>query len=52
MFLAPSRTLAELLRDDRRVKFGFFAVLIPALGYTLFYIMASAAGGAPSTFKP
>jgi len=52
MFLAPSRTLAELLRDDRRVKFGFFAVLIPALGYTLFYIMASVAGGAPSTFKP
>jgi hypothetical protein len=52
LFLKPSKTFQELLIDDRRVKFGFFAILIPTVGYTLFYIMASKAGGAPSTFKP
>lgn len=52
LFLRPTTTFRELLVDDRRVKFGFFAVLIPAIAYTLFYIMASNAGGAPSTFKP
>lgn len=52
LILKPSETFPELLRDDRRVKFGFLAILIPAIGYTLFYIMAWNAGGAPSTFKP
>lgn len=52
LILKPSKTFPEILQDHRRVRFGFFAVLIPALGYTLFYSMASMAGGAPSTFKP
>jgi hypothetical protein len=52
VFLKPSKTFQELLIDDRRVKFGFFAILVPMIGYTLFYIMAAKAGGAPSTFKP
>ncbi len=52
LFLRPSRTFHELLADERRVRFGFLAVLIPALGYTLFYILASRAGGAPSSFTP
>lgn len=51
-FYKPSSTIRELLADERRLKFGSFAILIPAVGYTLFYIMASSAGGAPSTFKP
>jgi hypothetical protein len=34
------------------LKFGFYALLVPALGYTLFYLMAWRAGGAPSTFRP
>jgi hypothetical protein len=40
------------MTDSRRLRFGTLAVLIPAFLYTLFYLMASAAGGAPSTFKP
>ncbi|MBN1538053.1 MAG: YIP1 family protein [Anaerolineales bacterium] len=52
LFLRPTKTFQELLLDDRRVKFGFFAILIPAIGYTLFYFMAWQGGGAPSTFKP
>jgi hypothetical protein len=52
MFLKPSRTFDALMADDRRLLFGTLAVLIPAFLYTLFYFMASSAGGAPSTFKP
>jgi hypothetical protein len=52
VFLHPSETFRKLLNDDRRLKFGLFAFLIPAIGYTLFYIMAWKAGGSPSTFKP
>ncbi len=52
MFLKPRQTYDALMADSRRLKFGTLAVLIPALLYTLFYFMASAAGGAPSTFKP
>jgi hypothetical protein len=52
IFVAPRRTFAKLLTDERRLRYGFYAALVPALGYTLFYIMASQAGGAPSTFKP
>jgi hypothetical protein len=52
LFLKPSRTFDSLMADDRRLLFGALAVLIPAFLYTLFYFMASSAGGAPSTFKP
>jgi hypothetical protein len=52
MFLKPRRTFEALMADSRRLKFGALAVLVPAVLYTLFYYMASAAGGAPSTFKP
>jgi hypothetical protein len=52
LFFKPKSTFDFLLNDPRRLKFGFFAFLVPALGYTLFYIMAWKAGGAPSTFKP
>jgi hypothetical protein len=40
------------LSDERRLKFGLFSFLIPAIGYTLFYFMAYKSGGQPSTFKP
>jgi hypothetical protein len=52
VFLHPSRTFRDLLNDERRLKFGLFAFLIPATGYTLFYYMAYKSGGQPSTFKP
>jgi hypothetical protein len=52
MFYSPGRTFSELLKEEKRLHYGLYAALIPALGYTVFYIMASRAGGAPSTFKP
>jgi hypothetical protein len=52
VFLKPRQTFDALMSDNRRLMFATLAVLIPAALYTLFYFMASAAGGAPSTFKP
>ena len=52
VFLRPSETFRRLLNDERRLKFGLFSFLVPAIGYTVFYIMAYKAGGGPSTFKP
>lgn len=52
MFYKPKSTFEIIFESDRALKYGFFAFLIPALGYTLFYIMAYFAGGSPSTFKP
>jgi hypothetical protein len=52
MIFKPRRTFDALMADSRRVKFGALAVSITALLYTLFYFMASAAGGGPTTFKP
>jgi hypothetical protein len=52
MFTRPATTFEQLLSSNKKLSYGFFAFLIPALGYTLFYIMAWYAGGSPSTFKP
>ena len=52
VFLRPATTMRELVSDGRKLKFGVYAILIPAIGYTLFYFMAWKAGGSPSTFKP
>ncbi len=50
--IRPSRTFNLLTEDKNGLKYGLFGLLFPAIGYTLFYIMASNAGGAPTTFKP
>ncbi|MDX9907100.1 MAG: hypothetical protein RBS55_10980 [Bacteroidales bacterium] len=52
MFIKPGKTLDQLLTTDNKLSFGFYAMLVPALGYTLFYLMAWNAGGSPTTFKP
>jgi len=52
MFYNPKRTFEIIFESDKALKYGFFAFLIPSLGYTLFYIMAYFAGGSPSTFEP
>ena len=52
MFYKPTSTFQAVFESEKALKYGFFAFLIPALGYTLFYIMAYFAGGSPSTFKP
>ena len=52
MIIKPSKTLPAVFDHPRKIRLGLQAVLIPALGYTLFYILAWNAGGAPSSFKP
>jgi hypothetical protein len=51
-FRKPGKTFEMLAHNQNALKYGILSILIPALGYTLFYFMASNAGGAPSTFKP
>ncbi|HSL45411.1 MAG TPA: hypothetical protein VK897_18400 [Anaerolineales bacterium] len=50
--LRPRRTFEILLTDSRRLKFGFFAISINAILYTLVYIFLTICGGAPSSFDP
>ena len=50
--LHPRRTCDRLLQDERRLKFGFFAMLISVVIYTLVYIFLTMGGGAPSSFTP
>jgi hypothetical protein len=50
--LRPRRTFDALMADDRRLRFGFFALLISIALYTLVYIFLTIAGGAPSSFTP
>jgi hypothetical protein len=51
-FIRPSRTFNLILENKNKLRYGFYAFLIPSLGYTVFYYFAYNAGGAPSTFKP
>jgi hypothetical protein len=50
--LHPRRTFDQLLLDERRLKFGFYAMLISVVIYTLVYIFLTMGGGAPSSFTP
>jgi len=52
MFFRPESAVSILLQSEKKLLYGFYALLVPALGYTLFYMMAYPAGGAPSSFKP
>lgn len=52
MFYKPQSTFRWVFENNLGLRYGFFAILVPAIGYTLFYIMAWYAGGSPSTFKP
>lgn len=52
VFVSPTKTFQQMDLDQQKMSLGFIASLIPANGYTLFYIMASSAGGAPSVFVP
>ncbi len=46
----PNSTLEELITDDRKLKFGFYSVLITAILYTFVYVFLIFGGGQP--FKP
>jgi hypothetical protein len=48
----PRKTFETLLADHRKLRFGFFALLINAFLYTLVYIFLTIGGGAPSSFTP
>ena len=50
--LRPRQTFNLLLADGRRLKFGFIAISINAVLYTLVYVFLNLAGGAPSSFTP
>jgi hypothetical protein len=50
--LHPRRTFERLSLDERRLKFGFYAMLISVVLYTLVYIFLTIGGGAPSSFTP
>jgi hypothetical protein len=52
VFVSPTKSFQQIDLDHRKMLLGFIASMIPALGYTLFYIMASRAGGAPTVFVP
>ncbi len=50
--LHPRHTFDRLLQDERRLKLGFFALLISIVLYTLVYVFLTIGGGAPSSFTP
>jgi hypothetical protein len=50
--LHPHRTFEALLTDERRLKFGLYAISINAILYTFVYIFLWHGRGAPSTLTP
>ena len=48
----PGRTFEALLKDSRKLRFGFFAIMLNAILYTLVYVFLWQSGGAPSSFTP
>jgi hypothetical protein len=50
--LHPRRTFDRLLLDERRLKFGFYAMAISVMVYTFVYIFLTMGGGAPSSLTP
>jgi hypothetical protein len=52
MFVSPRQAFLELGEGGRQLRHGLLALMVPAIFYTIFYILAYSAGGAPSAFKP
>jgi len=52
VILRPSPTFAALVRDDHRLRYGFMAIGLNIVLYTLVYIFLTAGAGAPSSFTP
>lgn len=50
--LHPQRTFEALLADERRLKFGLYAICINAILYTFVYIFLWHGRGAPSSLTP
>ena len=52
IIIRPHKTFEQLMNDPRRLKLGFYALLLNIFLYTLVCIFLAAAGGAPSVFSP
>jgi len=52
IILKPGRNFQALLVDHHRLLYGFIAVSIGAILYTLVYVFLTIGGGAPSVFTP
>ncbi len=50
--IRPGKTFELLIKDNRKLKFGFIALSINAFLYTLIYVFLTIGGGAPSSFDP
>lgn len=50
--LRPRDTFFALTAESRRLRYGFFAILVSAFLYTLVYVFLTLGGGAPSSFEP
>ncbi len=48
----PGQMFSDLLTDPRRFRFGWYAILINMLLYTMVYVHLTIGGGAPSSFTP
>jgi hypothetical protein len=48
----PLRSVETLCADARRVRFGFYAMLVPVVGYTIVYVGLAESGAYPSAFAP
>lgn len=51
-FVSPKNSLSRVLKHEKSLIYGLISLLVPAFGYTFFYIMAYKSGGSPSVFKP
>jgi hypothetical protein len=51
-FRRPRATVEALAGDERRVRFGFYAMLVPLFGYVVVYLGLSHSGAYPSKLSP
>ena len=52
IILKPGRNFQALLKDNHRLLYGFIAVSIGVILYTLVYVFLTIGGAAPSVFTP
>lgn len=52
VILRPRRSFDALVHDQRALRFGFYAIGLNAIAYTLVYVFLTIGGGAPSAFVP
>ncbi len=48
----PNDTFSQLLADEKRFRYGWYAILLNMFLYTWVYVNLTIGGGAPSSFTP